>query len=584
MLNSFPLNQNSLTGLRLAEVRSLDDYYKTGRVKIRFYGSQDDEQNVKDENLTEAMVILPITSASSGKVGTSPTGLIKGSRVVVGYAHGDKAQKTPIIMGSYYRGAKPKEGSTESATGGKNETEKPGIDTPGPAHPKAEWGNQASVNFHNIGLKLDPWNTNKDKYNAAKFNETPGKPDIKTARELHAPNADLPTTASGDASLDLPGILNQVDPSKLSMTLAQMYSALSLVKALMNSSSPAPRKKTITDALSGALCILSNEFGFDYVIEVMNTALENDGLNIIDEDYREIVKNSLGDLITKVIEFGPNNIPVNKYPIITYDYTTTITLPGLIVDNVPDLYIQQYYPINNDPYPGYIQYVNNGVSVFVKRILNEPTYVSPEEEIFAVCEIELANDLRPHFTNKDLTAELLNIYLLKQDTNVENNGMEKSMGKNAGTNVMGLLSSLLGVLGPVINNTLSLHLPFSVLNQGGIAMSMQKFSKNMAIMKKMKSDSLAGFNLPGGLSSMLGALSGVAGLASGGLGGLAGLAGGLGGLGGLAGGLAGVSNLAGGLAQATNTLRAVNSLTSSIPGISRSGAVNMASVIIKIAS
>jgi hypothetical protein len=158
------------------------------------------------------------------------------------------------------------------------------------------------------------------------------------------------------------------------------------------------------------------------------------------------------------------------------------------------------------------------------------------------------------------------------------------MGKNAGTNVMGLLSSLLGVLGPVINNTLSLHLPFSVLNQGGIAMSMQKFSKNMAIMKKMKSDSLAGFNLPGGLSSMLGALSGVAGLASGGLGGLAGLAGGLGGLGGLAGGLAGVSNLAGGLAQATNTLRAVNSLTSSIPGISRSGAVNMASVIIKIAS
>jgi hypothetical protein len=579
MLNSFPLNQNSLTGLRLAEVRSLDDYYKTGRVKIRFYGSQDDEQNVKDENLTEAMVILPITSASTAEVGVTPTGLVIGSRVVVGYAHGDKAQRTPIIVGSYYRGAKPKAGSKDAATGGKAETEKPGIDTPG-VNP--------TMSSYNIGLKQKPFDSSKDKYNASQFNEREKTSNIKSARELHAPNADLPTTASGDASLDLPGILNQIDPLKLSMTLAQMYSALSLVKALMNSSSPAPRKKTITDALSGALCILSNEFGFDYVIEVMNTALENDGLNIIDEDYREIVKNSLGDLITKVIEFGPNNIPVNKYPIITYDYTTTITLPGLIVDNVPDLYIQQYYPIDNDPYPGYIQYVNDGVSVFVKRTLNEPTYVSPEEEIFAVCEIELANDLRPHFTNKDLTAELLNIYLLKQDTNVENNGMEKSMGKNAGTNVMGLLSSLLGVLGPVINNTLSLHLPFSVLNQGGIAMSMQKFSKNMAIMKKMKSDSLAGFNLPGGLSSMLGAISGVAGLAAGGLGGLAGLAGGLGGLGGLAGGLAGslagVSNLAGGLAQATNTLRAVNSLTSSIPGISPSGAVNMASVIIKIAS
>jgi hypothetical protein len=197
---------------------------------------------------------------------------------------------------------------------------------------------------------------------------------------------------------------------------------------------------------------------------------------------------------------------------------------------------------------------------------------------------------------------LLNRYLRKQDANVENNGMEKSMGKNAGVNVMGLLSQLLGILGPVINNSLSMHLPVSVLNQGAISQSMEKFSKNMAQIKKMKNDSMPAFALPGGLSSMIGALGG-------GIGGLAGLAGGLGGLGGLAGGLGGiagglgglgnvtgalgaVNNLAnitnalggaGGLGELTSTISNVNNITRNITGISTAAAVNVASLVDKIA-
>ena len=234
----------------LAEVRDLTDFYKSGRVKVRIYGTQDNEQDVKDENLTEAIPLQDITSAATGKVGKAPTGLLVGSRVMIGYLATDPEKKTPFIFGSFSRGAMPVDRSKNTVSGGRTETKQPGVDTPGPANPKSPEGNQAAMNFHNaIGLKLDPFNTNKDKYNNAKVVENgKGKPDIKTAREMYAPNADKPTTASGDASKKLPEIIQKVDPMAASQALKTMFSALSLVRSLMSSSSPAPRRKTITDA------------------------------------------------------------------------------------------------------------------------------------------------------------------------------------------------------------------------------------------------------------------------------------------------------------------------------------------------
>jgi len=550
-------------GFQVAEVRSLDDYYKTGRVKVRIYGSQDDEQSVKDENLTEAIPLMEATSASTGKVGRAPTGLVIGSRVLIGYLSYDLERKTPYIFGTYYRGAKPTDRAPATATGGRESTDPKsvGIDTPAAANPTTPLGNQASMNFHNIGLKLNPFNTNDDKYNNARHTENnSGKPDIKTARQLHAPNADLPTTASADASKKLPEVLTQVDPMRAAQTLMQMFSALSMVRNLMNSASPKPRRRTITDSLTGALCILTKEFGFDQVIEVMNDALENDGLLQIDEPYREIVKNALASLIEKSIQYGTSNIPVKKYNVVNYTFSTSITLPGLIVEIAPDLYIQQYYPIESDPYPGYIHFKYETVSVFIKRKTGEPTYISAEEEIYAVSEKELAEDLRPYFADKNLTAIILNLYLAKQDANVEYNGMDKSMGKNAGVNIMGLLSQLLGILGPVINKSLSMHLPVSVLNQGAVSQSMERFSRNMAQIKKMKNDTSQAFAAAGALGNLAGTLGNIAGIP------------------GLSQTLGQVGNIANIASRITNP----STLTSAIPGLTIAAAVNVSSLINKI--
>ena len=66
----------------IAEVRNLKDPWESGRVQIRVYGRHDNEQDIKDENLPWATVMMPITSASTNRVGTSPTGLLVGSRVM----------------------------------------------------------------------------------------------------------------------------------------------------------------------------------------------------------------------------------------------------------------------------------------------------------------------------------------------------------------------------------------------------------------------------------------------------------------------------------------------------------------------
>ena len=92
----------------IAEVRNIKDPMKAGRVQVRIYGKNDDEQDIKDDDLPWAVSVTPITSASTGKVGIVPVGLLVGSRVVIGYAANDPEKQYPFVMGSFHRAGAPK--------------------------------------------------------------------------------------------------------------------------------------------------------------------------------------------------------------------------------------------------------------------------------------------------------------------------------------------------------------------------------------------------------------------------------------------------------------------------------------------
>lgn len=128
----------------LAEVRDFkNDPTKSGRVKVRIYNQQNDEQEVKDDDLPWAMVVHPVTSAATAKVGISPSGLKVGSRVIVTFFPHDHAKQYPVVIGSVARGDKP-EGQDKSNGGvAKNSQESQKnsggkIKTAGPDNPASD--------------------------------------------------------------------------------------------------------------------------------------------------------------------------------------------------------------------------------------------------------------------------------------------------------------------------------------------------------------------------------------------------------------------------------------------------------------
>ena len=101
----------------IAEVRNFeDDPTRSGRVKVRIYNKHNSEQDVKDEELPWAMVLHPVTSAATSKIGISPSGLVVGSRVLIIYTEEDHAKQYPIVLGSLARGDMP-EGHEDSNGG-----------------------------------------------------------------------------------------------------------------------------------------------------------------------------------------------------------------------------------------------------------------------------------------------------------------------------------------------------------------------------------------------------------------------------------------------------------------------------------
>lgn len=96
--------------IKLAEVRNIeDDPSKSGRVKIRLYNDQNDVEEIPDDDLPWALPMQPVSSAAFNGVGSTPHGLLPGSRVIVAYLPDDHAQQYPIVLGSFSRAFEPKE-------------------------------------------------------------------------------------------------------------------------------------------------------------------------------------------------------------------------------------------------------------------------------------------------------------------------------------------------------------------------------------------------------------------------------------------------------------------------------------------
>lgn len=324
-----------------------------------------------------------------------------------------------------------------------------------------------------------------------------------------APNKDKPTTADAKKGLlDLPSVVASVDPQGLSSLAPMMFPMLGQIAAASSGSSQSSRKVTMEETLAGALAILSNKYTFDHLTTVFDNALKNGNINLIDAEYREVLKNALARLYLNYSTYGEGNLAVSSY-----DTVTTIgTAPSPIVTTVPDLYIKQYYAKDLDPYPGYIHWLSpdGTTSVFTQRQLGDLYYATPTEEVYSSIEQWLASSLEPYVVANNLTAQTLNTLLNEADTKIEQESQEATGGNNSSSQLMSVLMQLAGYIGTITNLQQTIQLPLSVLNKGSIISSHTAFLQNMAQIKKEKE--LA--KIASQPASALSSLGQIAGLAS----------------------------------------------------------------------
>lgn len=331
--------------------------------------------------------------------------------------------------------------------------------------------------------------------------QNPGK-ELKEATDMFAPNGQsIKSTILAQKGLkNLADVVAQFDPQGTGQVAPYMYSMLQQILSAAggnsgsksSGSAPSPSsKRTVEDALTGALSILANKYSFEQITETFNNALKNNGIKLIDQEYRSIVKNALANLYKNYTLYGPGNMP---YFVPSAVVTTIGPVPSPLVTVVPDLYVQQYYYPSQDPYPGYIKWVlpqeddeAEEIAVFTERKIGDIYYISPDEEIYSLAEQELALALDPYVENKNLTAKILNDLLADETETVEKNKREKSSGKNSSQNLLKLLIQLAGYAGQLTQKQQSVQLPVSVLNKGSINKTQQNFMENISKIRDMKS-------------------------------------------------------------------------------------------------
>lgn len=406
---------------------------------------------------------------------------------------------------------------------------------------------------------------------------------LQDVRDKFAPNADKPTTAAGkNGEKDLPKILKEVDPQQKAQVLPQLYQQLQQMQSILSMGSgmgggggggggqggqggqgapsflPSGVSFVLEDSFTGALCILVRKFGFESVIEVMLKALENNQIADINIIYRKIVKNSVANLIKLALYFGPLDIPVSQYDETIYGDI----VPSPLVEraNVPDGFFQTYYlNFEDDPYPGYIEWTSPDrdmkKTVYTKREPKSFVFKSASEEIYSTSEKEIAADLEPYFEKVGegssrtyvliLTGKLLNAILIKQSYNIEENTNNTSMGNNGNNNMNspagggGGGNMLGGMLQQLMQMFKSDQLPKSVLNQGNIQETLQKYKKDMGYNNQLFELAKQALGGGDGMGNMLGGNMGGMGGLQGMFGGIQGIMGGFGSGGGGAGGAMG---------------------------------------------
>lgn len=477
------------------EVVDVKDPDQSGRVRVRIYGRQDDKTNIKDEDLHWAMPIQDITSAALGKVGTSPLGLLKGSKVQGYWADSDR--QLPIIQGSFGKAGDPKEGSS---TDGAED-----IDTDTGSIPTAATNQSPPVAKNPYSKLFEGRVTINDINNGVKSIHSISK-DVgiinnkEVDKKLKEPT--IPTTAHVEKGntgevLDL---VKKVDPNNLSASLPKMVDNFKDVRNVMNITSPKGLTGMMGGGIEGAIGNLAQQLGAQNVIGPLMSVL---GAGTLSPVLQNALRQALGSAMKQSVQNGGRIPPSNKVSTVIPKIDPTAARPPKIVtlNNVSNHHVQQYYDLKSEPYPGYIEWKDptTGDKVYTARG-TEPHYSSPDDHIIGNTTASLTTSMGaalrsiPANNSNSLAPKLppaataaITAALTSAFGKAEAQGIASVLGKGfSPQNIIGMATKLIPGIAGKIQGMMGGHLPTSVLDPGKVGKTMQDFTKNQALLAKKK--------------------------------------------------------------------------------------------------
>jgi hypothetical protein len=380
-------------GTWIGIVANVMDPQQSGRVQVRIFGRHDDTVNIPSEDLPWAQVSQPVTSASIGRMGTAPVGLVVGSRV-----HGqwlDRDFQLPLVLGTVGRAGEAIPGRTENGA--------PAVNTAVGSIPSASQGSTA-----NPYTSLNPGRVSISAVDGGQANiesvpVTEGVV-VTQAVEEGMTYATAPTTASANPDeSNILQILNQVDPNNVISSL-QCFpaSSLQLSISIDLGAIAAGLINLVADALTRTLLDLMELLGINSVLRAIDqaafalanfasalNALASGGLcgapaalNFMDRGTQALVRSYSN--IQTAVQRGANSTETLRKRLgytreeILSRAPTEAFRPVSVVVTAPVGYVQEYYAFDRDPYPGYIRWTDPtrvGDPVFTLRN-GQPNFVN----------------------------------------------------------------------------------------------------------------------------------------------------------------------------------------------------------------
>lgn len=241
-------------------------------------------------------------------------------------------------------------------------------------------------------------------------------------------NPDHPTVASEDSSDNILDTLKKVDPKQVTAFLPNAVDALKKMQKIISAANAlgaqAPgMRQTAGNAMGQALKILGCKVDVEKLVDLILVAIKAYKGTFTEEQY-EILAQGLSILIESII--------VNDGECPPTDYTTTLT---------------------------------------------------PDEKILYDAILYVVAQLEDDIKNGTITVERI-LQLISLLLSFINNAAKQELYGPTGGNDMGALLAMLPNLGDRVQQTLSNHLPPSVLDQTKVTEALKKYAQNMVPLKK----------------------------------------------------------------------------------------------------